>query len=319
MEVFMFSRILGVGIIALAMLSCNEVTNPISPAKPLTTSHFVPASLSLVPMSGLGKAAIISGIAGLKNSSDSMSFDLGGIKASRDFYFEIRNTGTVDVTNIEIASSNPQFTISPQTLAVLRPQDSSQVSMILRVSTVHGVALDGTGFTEVMNAGTNTSQVSLSGQTRDANDAPVAASASATLKVNAKLLDIKLLASTGVVDLTKPVMHGNSSLGGLGWLPMYYCPGSAATMVNTGNVAIRYTYFIQDVAISAPGTLDVGDTLVVPASMYSTNGNCTIGLDGNNTIADHNKFTIGNDGSVYLFTINYPPPSNPVPTDTTGG
>ena len=88
----------------------------------------------------------------------------------------------------------------------------------------------------------------------------------------------------------------------MGWLPIY-CVDSVPTMTNTGNVGVT-AYFSDD---DTPDewetsmTVAAGDTITVPFPPAGME--VYVELDGDNTIADHNKFQIGNNGNVY-FVLN---------------
>jgi hypothetical protein len=271
--------------IILMIFSCNTY-NPTA-----TPDHSsAPNTITLSYLNGLGKVTT--------DLSASTTFDLGDIKASRDFYFLIRNIGDVDIRAVSITSDNPAFMISPAKVELLPPEDSSAISTILRVSAIHGRTLDGIGYTHCLPAGKNSATIRIAGTMTNSLGVDSSISVSAGVSVNALFMSTLVLSGADTIDLSKPPMYNGCMLAGVAWLPVYQMK-AAARIVNNGNVRI---------VISAPETADIIDTISPgEAAAIALNGTNTrvLRLFSDNTIADHLRFTMGNDGAIYLGLTEY--------------
>lgn len=282
----------------LALAACggggsNSVTTDPSPQG----SELMPGTLSLARMDGLGKRPIFKNVTSVTSSS----FDLGTIKASRDFYFILRNTGDFAVTGLQISSSNPSFTVSPSSIDSVNPERTSSIMAVIRVTAVHGVALDGTGYSNsLMALGNNETTISITGKTKNnINDIDVILNVN--LGVYAQMMDISLLDGVSEVSLLTPSLYTTSSWGSV---PVYTC--STPILKNTGNVDISVTNIMDspNSPVLESITLHPNDTYtpIYPVnSSWSGKKSVVMKLTSGNTIADYNKLRLQPDGTVCFF------------------
>jgi len=249
---------------------------------------------------------------GLKKStiattSDSVSFSLGDLHSSKNFYFLLENAGSTPITNISLSTDDSDFEVEPSSISVLNPQNGladsqAAVQPIIRVEAVHGTSLDGTvGFRQLMPEGLNHSNLRISGTTSAGNTTVVV-----RLSVNALLLDADIRQDNGqLVAFTKPpdwLALGSSPTGAS--LPIYKVTGDTFTIINDGNVPLiisgeRYLRALSFDKLWSK-TLSVSDsTTFLPDSSDIASG-ILIALDGNNTIANRAKFNNDADGKVYV-------------------
>lgn len=184
--------------------------DPGTPGTPLST----PGRFALSHAAGLGSAAPADGLVGLNelkldltalqvSSFAGPSFDLGAIRATDQFFFNLSNAGGTSITGITIASNNPAFEVSPAAISELPPDTgTASVTPVVRVTAIHGIPSSGLGFTDLLPAGANNAVIDFNGTTTDSVGASIAVALDVTLTVNASVFDIQITDVNGVVDLT---------------------------------------------------------------------------------------------------------------------
>lgn len=267
--------------------SCSTVEKIVTPNQINVIS---PGKISLTYMDGLEKKSEY-------NENDSTEFYMGNLKASRDFYFIIRNTGGSIIKDISIESSNPMFPIIPSEIQLLVPDSDVSIFPILRISATHGVALDGIGYTELMPMDTNLSIINITGTTLAEDSTDTTISLTAKISVNSLVMDIDLFGGSKLINLTEGFGGASTNLGGLGFLRVYECD-SIPKIKNIGNVSIYLTYPMDSWITPIRDTLNIGNILTF--DLIDSIGIIVIQLDGQNTICDNNRLQIGNDGKVYF-------------------
>ncbi len=223
---------------------------------------------------------------------DDASFDLGNLHATTDFFFLLYNTSEETITDISLESDEATFRVMPSSMESLAPQNGVGVLPIVRVSAVHGLAVSGIGFDDLMSMGTNEADINISGTSEDGT-----ASLTFNLSVDAKVMDIDLLDGVQEVDLISHSGAVSSTAGGLGFIRRYMNI-TDPSITNRGNVAIDVTYYRDDEEVIGEETLEPGDTMDI--SMPAGDERCLVELDSK-TVCDPDRFLIGNDGKAYFF------------------
>lgn len=258
-----------------------------------------PGTLAMSQMNGLSKPVF-------KNvtSATITTFDLGTIKASRDFYFILSNTGDVSVTDVVITSLNDNFTVSPNMVDNIYPQKSSNMIPIIRVTAKHGIALDGTGYTNsLLPMGNNTCTLQISGKTKDKDD-DIDIVLTVKIKVYAEVFDVL-------------VMDNNNEISPIGYeqdlyaveTPTYDC--KQPTIKNTGNVDI--TVVTRAPSLNEGGSWPILEQFSLHPSeihqlsypVFNRYKELEVELYGDNTITNYSRLQPRPDGSVHMIFDTY--------------
>lgn len=272
------------GIAVLAALACGCADDTVVD----TYREPSAGALSLSYLAGPGKAA-----ATQAHVQDTAHFGLGDLKASRDFYFVIRNTGGRDIRDVVVSSDNPAFTVSPSLFDILPPDSVAGITALLRITAVHGVALDGIGYTAVLPMDSNHALIRVAGVTQSTAGADTSVQTTARLSLKALVMGVRLFSGSTEIALGDAPLQVSSAIGGLGWVELYNQPD--LSLVNSGNVPIIITaHMLPTQSVGRRDTLDIGDTIAGPCT------GCIARLDGGNTITDPTKLQIGNDGAAYV-------------------
>lgn len=222
------------------------------------------------------------------------SFDLGSLKASMTHSFILVNGGDQPIFDVVLKTDNPAFTISPDAISLLagnaRFDNTSGSGFIPLISLgiIHGIHINGFGFTDLLPKGINTSLLTITGKTIDGNDT-IEISSEFELKVNAKMMDIKLYVNNSEVDITRNYLWWSSTLGGIGFVRTYEISANSLEIENTGNVDIDLTYGSNN------EILEPNDKKQI--ELFS---GIVFKLDGNGTITDNKRIQLGNDGIGYF-------------------
>jgi hypothetical protein len=242
----------------------------------------------------------------------STEFRLGDIKASKEFLFLLGNGGDNSIFNVKLETSNPKFTISPQTISVLEGKSSTNNSIIPLVSlgVLHGPQLNGVGYTELLPMGENEVTISISGKVIENGDS-VEVSSIFDVTVNAKQMDIKLYSNDLEIDFSNSNAIGQwiglEFESGLPSIPGYDFNPSNLKIKNTGNVEISLS--LSNLA-SGPDTIRM---VLQPNQLEPINLPVPIGdyyfalfeLNGNGTITDRSRIRLGTNGKGYLILQHY--------------
>lgn len=93
---------------------------------------------------------------------------VGDVYRSQNYYYILKNNSTVDIKNLTITSSNPNFVIQPTTIAFLgAPGNESGVVPILRLAVEHGSSLTSYADVPTLLPGLNTTTLSFVGENGD--------------------------------------------------------------------------------------------------------------------------------------------------------
>lgn len=234
----------------------------------------------------------------LATSEESPAFNLGDLKASKEFYFLLQSTDGA-ITDITLEVDNPGFTVTPGNISEL--SENGSIIPLVAVGITHGVHLNGFGFTDILDMGEHSATLTIRGKTVVDGDI-VNVESSFTFTVNAKVMDVELFDGDTERDLTLSdgTTSGVPNAGGLGAVEGYVTESGTIKIKNTGNVNIRVkavtSFSVEDVfhdAVITPGqstTFDITDKYFVHVT-----------LDGNGTITDNNRIQLGNDGSGHFW------------------
>jgi hypothetical protein len=225
------------------------------------------------------------------------TFDLGSLKASMTHSFILINGGDQPIFDIVLNTDNLAFTISPDAISLLegnaRFDNTSNSGFIPLISLgiIHGIHINGFGFTDLLPKGINTSLLTITGKTIDGNDT-IKISSEFEFIVNARVMDIKLYANNYEIDLTRNYDGWSTTLGGLGFMRLYNVNSDSLEIENTGNVDIDLTYGSNNEILEPNEKKQIKNI-----------NQMIFRLDGNGTIADNKRIQLGNDGIGY-FRIN---------------
>ena len=192
----MFLKKLLLSLLVLSLLGCSATSNTINKEtkKP-------------------GRFAItkVGEEADFKLASVSNFFDMGNIKGSQRYFFQIINVGDSDITSISITADNDKFTAKPSALGILKPLGTGEVGSLLAINVEHGERIDGSGSIPPLPSGLNSSNFLVSGY---ANGHLV--TFNFTIQVNALLFDYRLTVSPDITLGTSFIFSSPvTALGGL--------------------------------------------------------------------------------------------------------
>jgi hypothetical protein len=225
----------------------------------------------------------------MDNEDETISFHLGDIKASRDFYFILKNVGDTPITDISLETDNPSFEVSPASISFLEPDDEASVMQIICVSAIHGQALNGIGYAGRRNIGENSCVLRIQGKTTTGEGEEQDVVHTAGIGVNAILVDLEIRSETKQVSFGSPDTHMSSSLGGLGWLPVYGISGTPV-IENTGNAPFDVIFRGNVITVLPNETLTI----------ENDGSDMTMTIDTKNAMCDPGRFSIGDDGKIYF-------------------
>ena len=234
--------------------------------------------------------------------SPQIGFDLGDIKASKEFFFLLTNGGDQPIFEIQLITDNESFIISPEKITKLESsttfnyEENTGFIPIITLGINHGTRLNGVGYSDLLPMNINNSLLTISGKTIKDNDT-ITISSEFDFTVNAKIMDIKLYEQNTEIDLTSPTGGSSTTLGGLGFMRYYKISSNDIEIENIGNVTINLSYG-QDKGSKQSIIIDPNVKKQLTIQNYDT-----FILDGNGTITDDDRIQLGNDGKGYFRLI----------------
>lgn len=253
-----------------------------------------PGQIRLVSMNGLAKTAT--------GDSSSTVFTLDTTRTSMQQYFILQNTGDEPITNITIATDNPNFTFSPSRIAVLQPSAGASVLQVIKLNVVHGKLLDQVGQGAYLTPGPLTVHASINGTT-DTGAGAIAVAESLSLSTFAKVARIEVGVSDSTMRTLDGVTYGQVMSPVLGFpFRSYYLQvdstgGNNAPdlmLKNTGNVALT----IERRSPSHPYPL-LDSIVLQPDSLILTKGN-VFRIDAHGTTFAPWQTPVESDGKVLM-------------------
>ena len=232
------------------------------------------------------------------------AFALGDIHASKEFLFLLGNGAEESIFDVELTSNNSQFQVSPKKISVLAGTKSDESALIplVSVGAIHGVQLEGVGFTDLMPMGVNTVTVTITGKVIENGDS-VEVKSTFDMNVDAKRMDVALFSENTEVDITKPegMITGFGGATNLPAVAYYTFEWEKFKIKNIGNVNIKVSVVDPEFNTTiASHDMAIGQTISIPELIPIVNNAIIIRLDGKGTISDQSRIDIGTDGNGYF-------------------
>jgi hypothetical protein len=231
------------------------------------------------------------------------SFDLGDVKASKEFFFLLTNGGDQPIFEIQLITDNESFMISPERITKLESsasfnyEENTGFIPIITLGINHGTKLNGVGYTALLPMNINTSLLTITGKTIKDNDT-ITISSEFNFTVDAKIMDIRLYDQNNEINLTLPAGGASTTLGGLGFMRFYNVSSYNIEIENIGNVTINLSYG-EEYGDKQSIVIDP-----IVKKQLSIQSFTTFVLDGGGTITDNDRIQLGNDGKGY-FMLHY--------------
>jgi hypothetical protein len=311
------------GILTALIFECNRTT-PVSPGQTITLTPG-PGAFGLGYMKGLGKATANTAV----KSGANVSFNLGSIKGSTAFYFLLYNIGSTPITDVNLSMTDSDFTVFPSGMDTLISSNDVGMLPVVKVSAIHGTALDGYGFRPLMPKGTNSGKLMVTGKTKTRGGLDTTVALIADLTLNALVMDIVVQCGRDTINMAEPCggTIGNNTFDGYQVVNMraFGCniSGDSISIINTGNVPITVRiqyYYDYDGSIkdTLQYTVDSARKIVVSRGRTLSNGNVypIFCLDGSNTIADHIRLPLEPNGKCYFQWFPFSMPNTAPGTDS---
>lgn len=245
-------------------------------------------------------------------------FTLGDIKASKEYFFILSNGGDEPIYEVEFKSDNPAFQIFPEKISELPgASKSNSIIPLLSLNVIHGVQLNGVGYTDLLPMNLNQATIVVSGKTMEDGNV-VIVSSSFSFSVNALMMDLVVYKDSKEVDMYKPSAFVSSNLGGLGFVRLFNISAGKTTLKNNGNVDISVVAYAQDpvnyqMVKGAASPLFIGSTL----ELTPQNGLTIFELNSDGTITNDERIQLGNNGKGYFgIYVTQTTPGNVNPVDT---
>ena len=223
--------LLSIGLCGPLFFACQKHQDEVIPAKeePPTSGGETPASTpGYFVISSIERTTAAGG---RTTAGEAVRFDLGTLKASKEFLFMIANGGDEPIFEVALTTDKPAFEIFPAKIQLVPGRKGSAIIPLLTVGVTHGVNLNGIGSALTLPKGDNTAIITMKGKTLSGKDT-VAIEGKFTVAVHAKVVDAKLLAGESEVVPVK------TSWGSTQW-PVELA--KTVKLVNTGNVTIQAT------------------------------------------------------------------------------
>jgi hypothetical protein len=177
-------------------------------------------------------------------AGEAVRFDLGTLKASKEFLFMVANGGDEAIFDVTLTTDKLAFEIFPGKIQLVPGRKGSAIIPLLTVGITHGVNLNGIGNALTLPKGENTATITMRGKTLSGKDT-VAVEGTFIVAVDAKVVDAQILSGESVVVPVK------NSWGTTQW---FVEPARTVKLVNTGNVTIQATIsYVKDEALPYGG------------------------------------------------------------------
>ena len=256
-----------------------------------------PGSFSLTKVETTKSASLKS--AQTKSSS---VFDFGDIKASKEYYFLLSNSGDEPIFDINLNLDNSSFNINPKTIdylsgGIFLKEESTSIIPMLTLGITHGINLNGVGYSDLLPMGENSSTLEIKGKTIDSGDT-IEITSNFDFSAYARVMDIELFEDNSKINLESPRGSGamSSNPGGLGFIRYYSIYDTSSISVkNIGNVSIDLYYGDPD-SQTQMITLNQSDSSTIVLSDFIN----VLVFDSKGTITDNSRIQLGDDGKGYI-------------------
>jgi hypothetical protein len=283
-------------VILLIVASCN--LNNVEPDK--KSGYFI--------LTRLSQGDFENPVAQTTLKAGESDFNLGDLKASREFYFLLLNGGDEPIFDIHLQTGNDAFVITPDHLDMLpgkttiSGEDSPALIPLITLGILHGTQLYGVGYTDLLEMGGHASAIAVSGKTLAGSDT-ITVGDEFIVEVVARVMDISILDGQEELDLSDWDFAVSSNLGGLGFIRGYKVYHDDIEFSNTGNVPLQVSFGDEWSVPSNNIILGPEET----KSITLDDDHVYVRLNSDGTIADGNRIQLGNDGNGYLCLqyVNY--------------
>jgi hypothetical protein len=236
-------------------------------------------------------------------------FQLGDLKASREFYFLLSNGGDNAIFDVHLETDNPLFTFAPENISRLPGKDPSGDAAfipLISLGIIHGRQLNGVGYAVLLPMDENSATLTIRGRTIEDGDT-VDLKSEFDFSVNAKKMDIRLFENEQEIDLLSPTGTGmfGFNYGGLGTIRYYHLTSSKFTIQNTGNVDVDIRIIESD---NLGNYLSPRDTALLQSQsvvIQSSMIHVVLSLNSDGTVTDDARIQLGNDGKGYFAILIY--------------
>jgi hypothetical protein len=316
-EVFMKRCFLlaSIGIFMAFVAGCNK-SSPVSQSDTITLTPG-PGKFGLSQLKGLAKTSAATAV----KDGNNVDFNLGAIKGSSPFYFLLYNIGFTPITEVTLAIADTHFLVYPASMDTLIPGGDIGMLPIVKVSALHGTALDGAGYRALMPMGENTATLIIQGKTKRKRGEDTLLTMMVRLRLTALVMDFSLSFGDSMVDMSKPSygLFNNIMLDNITFNAFFAWggPGYTMTFRNTGNVPIGIKVFYEGeydpnnnlTGSEKTATLNIADSVSFPRPFTIDAGGygAYVRLDGNNTVPKATALLHPN-GKSYLYV--FPPPDS---------
>jgi hypothetical protein len=239
--------------------------------------------------------------------SSATAFNLGDLKASKDFLFFLGNGGETSIFDIALSTDNPKFVISPKHIDVLPGKNATDniVVPLVAVDVIHGLQLNGVGYTELLSQGENNATITIKGKLVVNGDSTEVTS-TFDLTVNAKVMDVTLYSDDAAIDFSQTAGEwiGYEQESGLPAVPGYNFNPANIKIKNTGNVNIEILLRLMYNTDPFSLTLTPGQTSALNIPVFvneeGSHSFAEVTIDGNGTITDRSRIRLGTNGKGYF-------------------
>jgi hypothetical protein len=235
-------------------------------------------------------------------------FNLGPLRASREFMFMLSNGGNKDIFDITLSGDNHAFEVFPQNIQRLAGKETGGVTQVVTVGVIHGVqlhSLPGQWLAPNLPKGLNEATIAVKGKTLHGRDT-IEVTGDFIVSVDAQVADAKIVCGS------QDVNPQNDQGGNQFW---YVYPDRTVRMVNTGNVRINAVvshwktvlqgmtniYTNNNIELLPNESRDI-TSLISPAAQRIIEGEKTFEYSGLTTISITPNGTVINNGSFRLLT-----------------
>jgi hypothetical protein len=273
------------GLCGPLFVACQKHKDEVIPAEEIPAKEAEPPAPTVETPAATPGYFVISSIqrtttpGGRTTAGETIRFDLGALKASKEFLFMIANGGDEAIFDVTLTTDKPAFQIFPGKIQLVPGRKGSAIIPLLTVGVTHGVNLNGIGNAPTLPKGENTAIITMKGKTVSGKDT-VAVQGEFTVAVDAKVIDAKILSGESEVA---PVTFWGS----LRWMVE---PARTVKLVNTGSVAIQATinymktpmltngypgqatYVENEVALQPDESKDISSSISKPEGYYMEEG-----------------------------------------------
>ena len=238
----------------------------------------------------------------LKPSSETkqtqnLSFDLGDIRKTTDFFFILTNTGDHDIKDITLSVDNSSFSVYPETINLLPPTSTINLNnmddySILKLTAYHGSSQTGSTGQNLMNMGPNSTKLTMNGNTTNQLGENIAVDLETDINVNALLMNLCFFDQNRELDFLKYEINISSPHFKTRELVRGFYVKDTVTVKNTGNIPLMVQKYGKE------------ETLILDsekAAKFFVGNYIFLMFDAGDVVKDMEKYPILSDGKCYFY------------------